>query len=151
MLTSNLPRAMENLSKHQPVGGNISLVLVEETLLPAQKGALSNVIPGLAFPQGKVVNSLEKIPQDSNTVVIVAKNNPLDKETFLNQLDVAGEEGKLKDKFIVLQRCGEGEAEIEVANKILGYGVSGVFFFSEKISINPLLLNFYLIMKELLN
>lgn len=131
VVTDNPIKARENLTKHQPVGGNTSLVLVYATMLKAQREAISREVEQMSFPVGKIARSLQDIPVESNIVVVVAENNPRDKVTFFRQLQAAGKAGKLKDKFIVLQYCGESKPE--VAKKILDHGAAGVFFYERKI------------------
>jgi YD repeat-containing protein len=133
VFTENIQKARENLTKHQPVGGNTSLVLVDATMLEAQREAIEKEVEQMSFPVGKIARSLQDIPMESNSVVVVAENNPRDKLTFFGQLEAAGKAGKLKDKFIALQYCGESKPE--VAKIILDHGATGVFFYERKISV----------------
>lgn len=133
VLTENPLRAAANLQKHRPLADNASLVLLKGTFLKAQEEAITEEVAGLAFPQGKVATSLQEVPAEDNTVVIVAENNPRDREVLREQLQAAGLAGHLQDKFIVLQYCGEGK--VDVAEEILSWGASGVFFYENKVSI----------------
>jgi hypothetical protein len=136
IVTADPARAAANVSRHRPLKGDASLVLIRETFLKAQSEAVNDAVSGLAFVRGKVVDSLSKAPSDSNTMVIVAENNPRDKQVLLQQIDAAGGTGNLRDKFLVLQYCGEGK--VDVAERILGWGASGVFTYEKKIFIPAL-------------
>ncbi len=76
ILTKDPLRAATNLQKHRPHAGNASLVLLKDAFLRTQEEYITKEVAGLAFHRGRVVTSLQEVPAEDNTVVIVAENNP---------------------------------------------------------------------------
>lgn len=57
-------------------------------------------------------------------------HNPQKAKDFIDELNRIGKEGKLRDKFLVLNVCGEEYASAELAHKLVkNYHATGVIFY----------------------
>lgn len=137
VFTDNVQRARENLSKHRPVGGNTGVTVIDETMVEIQRQAIFDELSRMRFPQEKIAHSLREMPGDSNIIIVVAENNPQARETFLSQLKAAGESGKLKDKFLVLQACSDRKSEManRTREMMIQYGAVGVHYYAKTIPV----------------